>query len=306
MNLGGSQSKNLRWYIRSAFVVWLKPIEFTKVDQNAFIVINTLVINFFVLLTVWPETLVSGVSPWIPALFGVFTATPLTVIFMTFGGNSLREILKLRSEMEAVSNRLATQNAELEATKTELNRLANCDGLTGLANRRSFSIALDEACDVTGDDTGQTWLAMLDLDGFKAINDTYGHDAGDTVLITVAERLQKIMKDMDATIARFGGDEFAIILRQRECLANDLAERRVRSLCSYLTVGHTYEGHDLDVGVSVGLAKFDASFDGTNTFLKAADAALLKAKANGKGKVCRHGADDVRTPKLRAGLKFWN
>lgn len=277
------------WFIKSAFVVWLKPLEFNKRDQVAFIFINTIVINIFVLLTVWPEAMMSGVSAWFPALFGIATATPLAIVFMTLGGNSLREILTLRAEMEAVSQRLAEQNAELETAKRELNRLANCDGLTGLANRRSFSKALDRAFGRAGQTEKQVWLGMLDLDGFKAVNDKFGHDAGDSVLIGMAQRLKKTMKDTDCTIARFGGDEFAIILSEPTCKSVDEAHLRIGELQRYLTKSYSYKGQDLRVGVSIGLAKLDGSFASPTDFLKAADTALLRAKAAGKDRICLTG-----------------
>ena len=225
MERSGSTSKSLLWYLKSAYIVWFRPIDFTKRDQIAFVVINTIVANLVVLLTVIPEVAVSGVSPWFPALFGVATATPLCLVMMTLGANSLRKILKLRTEMETVSNRLAERNAELEMTKKELNQLANSDGLTGLANRRFFSTALQDVFDDNQKTDGETWLAMLDLDGFKQVNDQYGHDAGDDVLISVANRLNKAFAETESVAARFGGDEFAIIMYEPEPRSVEIVER---------------------------------------------------------------------------------
>lgn len=291
MERSGSTSKSLLWYLKSAYIVWLRPIDFTKRDQVAFVVINTIVANLVVLLTVIPEVAVSGVSPWIPALFGVATATPLCIIMMTLGANSLRDILKLRSEMEAVSDRLAERNAELEVAKQELNQLANRDGLTDLANRRFFSTALQDVFDNNQKTDGETWLAMLDLDGFKQVNDQYGHDAGDDVLIAVANRLNKAFAETESVAARFGGDEFAIIMHEPEPRSVEIVERRARALCAYLANGHHYQGETLQVGLSIGLAKLDESFARPDDLLKAADNALRLAKATGKGRVCIHARE---------------
>ena len=293
MERSGSTSKSLLWYLKSAYIVWFRPIDFTKRDQIAFVVINTIIANLVVLLTVIPEVAVSGVSPWIPALFGVATATPLCLVMMTLGANSLRKILKLRTEMEAVSNRLAERNAELEMTKKELNQLANSDGLTGLANRRFFSTALQDVFDDNQKTDGETWLAMLDLDGFKQVNDQYGHDAGDDVLISVANRLNKAFAETESVAARFGGDEFAIIMYEPEPRSVEIVERRARALCAYLANGHQYQGETLQVGVSLGLAKLGGSVARPDDLLKAADDALRQAKATGKGRVCIHAREKM-------------
>ena len=293
MERSGSTSKSLLWYLKSAYIVWFRPIDFTKRDQIAFVVINTIIANLVVLLTVIPEVAVSGVSPWIPALFGVATATPLCLVMMTLGANSLRKILKLRTEMETVSNRLAERNAELEMTKKELNQLANSDGLTGLANRRFFSTALQDVFDDNQKTDGETWLAMLDLDDFKQVNDQYGHDAGDDVLISVANRLNKAFAETESVAARFGGDEFAIIMYEPEPRSVEIVERRARALCAYLANGHQYQGETLQVGVSLGLAKLGGSVARPDDLLKAADDALRQAKATGKGRVCIHAREKM-------------
>ena len=293
MERSGSTSKSLLWYLKSAYIVWFRPIDFTKRDQIAFVVINTIIANLVVLLTVIPEVAVSGVSPWIPALFGVATATPLCLVMMTLGANSLRKILKLRTEMETVSNRLAERNAELEMTKKELNQLANSDGLTGLANRRCFSTALQDVFDDNQKTDGETWLAMLDLDDFKQVNDQYGHDAGDDVLISVANRLNKAFAETESVAARFGGDEFAIIMYEPEPRSVEIVERRARALCAYLANGHQYQGETLQVGVSLGLAKLGGSVARPDDLLKAADDALRQAKATGKGRVCIHAREKM-------------
>jgi len=298
--------RSFGWILKSAFIVWLRPLEFTKRDQMAFVIVNTIIIDLFVLLTVWPETMMSGVSPWFPALFGLATATPVAIVMMTLGGNSLREILKLRSDLETISDRLTERNAELEVTKAELDKLAHSDGLTGVANRRSFSEALHDLFGPDAKADGRTWLAMLDLDGFKAVNDTYGHDAGDQILIGFADRLQKILGDNEGTIARFGGDEFVVILKDPAFDSAEMVERRARSLCSYLSADYAYRGEVLKIGVSVGIARLDESFETPEALLKAADTALLRAKANGKGRVCRHGAEDEPgKPSERPRLLRW-
>lgn len=131
-----------------------------------------------------------------------------------------------------------------------LNAMAHLDGLTGLANRRLLNIALKQAELVRQHRSIPYSLLMFDLDRFKALNDTYGHAAGDKVLQTVAERLHGSVRDTD-TICRQGGDEFVILL----CGADQQAAERVaQKILDELAIPIDFEGHALEVGGSIGIA----------------------------------------------------
>lgn len=162
--------------------------------------------------------------------------------------------------------------------------LARQEPLTGLCNRVGLRDRLDAA--LAGADRTGAPLAvlMLDLDRFKAVNDTLGHPVGDALLRKVAERLRKATRSGDV-VARLGGDEFAILQVSalpgaEQPQASEALARRLVDL-----VGRTYvvDGHMLNVGVSVGVALAPADGRDADALLKHADLALYRAKAEGRG-----------------------
>jgi diguanylate cyclase (GGDEF)-like protein len=156
-----------------------------------------------------------------------------------------------------------------------LSHQASHDPLTGLANRVLFTRRLTDALDAAGGETraASVGLLYIDLDNFKPVNDSFGHDAGDEVLVTVAHRLRGQVRDSD-TVARLGGDEFAVCLPglTREGL-QELAERiRVA-----LAVPHQIHGHQTLVGGSIG-AHLASSGDDVADALRQADQAMYASK----------------------------
>lgn len=156
--------------------------------------------------------------------------------------------------------------------------LATHDTLTGLANREKFENALNRAVDVY---VGQKFCVMfIDLDKFKQANDQHGHDAGDLVLQTIAERISKGIAEK-GLVARIGGDEFVALITAN--LNDDeirwLADRLIDACCKPIQ----FENTNIQVGASVGIAM--APHDGStpNAILKAADNALYYSKRNGRG-----------------------
>jgi diguanylate cyclase (GGDEF)-like protein len=155
--------------------------------------------------------------------------------------------------------------------------MAHHDALTGLANRVLFRQVLEEALTGAADDSG-TALLYIDLDRFKPVNDTLGHQAGDLLLRAVAERLRSEVAEGDI-VARLGGDEFAVIRSKAGTRdAEDLARRIVEAL------GRTFElnGHHVEVGASVGVALAPDDGAGPDELLRSADLALYRAKAGGR------------------------
>ncbi|MEM8950447.1 MAG: EAL domain-containing protein [Pseudomonadota bacterium] len=157
--------------------------------------------------------------------------------------------------------------------------LAEHDTLTGLCNRSRLQTQLRAILDGEREQDRRGTLLMLDLDGFKDINDTFGHDIGDAVLVAVAERLSAELRQKD-TIARLGGDEFAIIhvdgVAQEPDVAG-LANRLLQSIIRPLQV----EGFEFTVGTSIGIASFPKDGTSVEDLMKAADLALYAAKSEG-------------------------
>ncbi|WP_369134476.1 EAL domain-containing protein [Modestobacter sp. I12A-02662] len=175
------------------------------------------------------------------------------------------------------------------ASARELERLAYTDYLTNLPNRARLMAALGAARARTGDGD-PACLLLLDLDGFKAVNDIAGHEAGDLLLVEVADRLRATVRDRDL-VARLGGDEFTVLVRAGVAEAGALAERIVSDLAGvHRSVPTPGADPDLvfDVSCSIGLAELHPT-DDVPTTIRHADLALRAAKAAGKGCVRRHG-----------------
>ena len=169
---------------------------------------------------------------------------------------------------------------DLAVSRNAFERLSRTDPLTGLMNRRAFVdiiSALDKPYVV----------AILDIDRFKAINDTYGHGAGDSVLVEVARELRQVL-GRDAAVARLGGEEFGVILRDRTRVEAVAAIDLVRAALASRTFDA--EGSEITVTFSAGVSRGDGG-TGYSILLSQADKALYFAKASGRNRVIH--ADDI-------------
>jgi diguanylate cyclase (GGDEF)-like protein len=167
----------------------------------------------------------------------------------------------------------------LAQAREELHALAHHDALTGLANRVLFQQRLDEALASLTLTNRRFAVLYLDLDGFKAVNDTFGHRMGDALLTMAAHRLRNCVREAD-TVARLGGDEFTV-LQARVDGPPDCAALATRFLD---TVGAPYciDGRKLNVGVSIGISLAREGIT-AEQLLDEADEALYQAKASGRG-----------------------
>src|SRR5580692_2100643 len=161
--------------------------------------------------------------------------------------------------------------------------LAHHDALTGLANRAQLIEKLENALAILPLRGGRLAVHFIDLDHFKEVNDTLGHDGGDFLLKTVAERLRAVTRAEDI-VARLGGDEFVVV--QTDIKSKDQVEDFARRLTSAVTAPMTLKEQEIVATVSVGVALAPA--DGTNPerLLKSADLALYKSKADGRNCTC--------------------
>jgi diguanylate cyclase (GGDEF)-like protein len=185
--------------------------------------------------------------------------------------------LRLMSGDLAEQRRLAEELAE---TTRELRYLALHDPLTGLANRALFAEQLDQAWAQQRRHARGLSVLALDLDGFKRVNDTYGHSAGDELLVEAARRLQRTVRDGD-TVARLGGDEFTVLLPEASRAEAEVIADRIRTeLAAPLDV----QGEALAIATSIGIAEAVDRHAHPEELLREADAALYAAKAAGKGR----------------------
>ena len=181
----------------------------------------------------------------------------------------------------------------------QVHRLAYFDALTGLPNRRMLDDRLNQAMAVSKRSGLYGALMFLDLDNFKPLNDNYGHDVGDLLLIEVAHRLSACLRAMD-TVARFGGDEFVVMLSELDVdksisteQARGVAEKiRASVAAPYLLQVSRLGQPELTVehhcSASIGVVVFVNHEAGQNDIMKWADAAMYKAKGAGRNSICFH------------------
>ncbi|MCB1561135.1 MAG: EAL domain-containing protein [Xanthomonadales bacterium] len=165
----------------------------------------------------------------------------------------------------------------------DIRRIAYGDSLTGLPNRLAFRELLDESLQQAHAGGNELALMFVDLDDFKRINDSLGHDAGDEVLAQFAERIRQGVKmggDPNAVVARFGGDEFVVRLGARQI--HDSAAHVAEAILSELQRPMLLHGRQLFVGASIGITVFPQDGQSSNVLLKNGDIAMYQAKLAGK------------------------
>lgn len=191
------------------------------------------------------------------------------------------------TERRLAEEALMLRSEELAAANARLESVAMRDALTGLANRGYFATLLDERIQAAArDGTGLT-LLFLDLDNFKFVNDSLGHDAGDRLLMQVAERMRGAVAASDI-VARLGGDEFAVVIVENE--ASDTAVAVAARLVEAMEVPFGLGGSALTATVSVGVARLGAG-DTAADLTRKADTAMYFAKRAGKSQFCLYSAE---------------
>ncbi|MFC1672942.1 diguanylate cyclase domain-containing protein [Pseudomonadota bacterium] len=164
-------------------------------------------------------------------------------------------------------------------TERELRHLADHDALTGLPTTRLSIDRLRNAIAMARRSKSMAAVLFIDLDGFKAVNDTFGHEAGDELLKSVAERLRACVREVD-TVARIGGDEFAIVLTNLEDVGG--AERVAQSVIDHIAQPFTLKKDVAIIGASIGISIYPDNGDTPKDLLKRADEAMYSVKGKGK------------------------
>lgn len=169
--------------------------------------------------------------------------------------------------------------ADIKKSQQQIDYLANYDGLTGLPNRNLFSDRIKHLISRAAREQKKFSLMFVDLDNFKAVNDTLGHEFGDQLLKRVADRLKKCLREGD-TVARYGGDEFVVLVESAEADgAEKTAQRIVEALSGKFELDDDREAF---IGSSIGIATYPSDGADAATLLKNADAAMYLAKREGK------------------------
>jgi len=182
---------------------------------------------------------------------------------------------------------LVKESARRDAVETDLRARTIYDPLTGLLNRACFMENLEKSLACAARDGKKVGVAFIDLDGFKSVNDRFGHHVGDLLLTEVGRRINRAVRAADSA-ARFGGDEFVVLVQdERASGMRRLAER----LSSALQEPFAVMGTDVTVTASVGLAFYPEHGARGEQILRAADMAMYQVKSSGKNGIMGAGTE---------------
>lgn len=202
---------------------------------------------------------------------------------------SKSQLQKTLEEMFELNCKLREEVAERQRAEEQAKYEATHDHLTHIPNRALFMDRLSTALARANRSGIACVLLYIDIDGFKQVNDQHGHDCGDQLLQVIAQRLNENLRKAD-TVARIGGDEFAIIIEEQGDLTDGVL-RTGQNLCALLREPYPLAGGVIaNVGASIGAALYPASCTGATdereALIRAADQAMYRAKRSGKNKVC--------------------
>ncbi|MHC5595299.1 MAG: CHASE2 domain-containing protein, partial [Nostoc sp.] len=187
----------------------------------------------------------------------------------------------MEEHLKRTAAELFRSNNELKLKQDHLRYLAYHDPLTGLSNRKFFTEQLYESLHWAQHNNLLLGLLFIDLDGFKQINDTLGHETGDHLLMTIAKRLSNSLRASD-TVSRLGGDEFTVILR---AIPNvQIAARVAEKILSSINKPIVLDGDTIRVSASIGISVYPDNSQDSETLIKQADAAMYRAKHLGKNR----------------------
>ena len=180
-------------------------------------------------------------------------------------------------------------NDQLRASVTQTIEMAVTDGLTGLHNRRYLDSHLQTLFDRAVGRRRPLSVMITDLDRFKSINDTFGHDGGDDVLREFAQRLRKNVRGIDLA-CRFGGEEFVVVMPDTDAQVAEKVAERIRAEIARAPFAVGHDGQTVEVTVSVGVSSLRRGTDTVEALMKRADVALYEAKSGGRNRVVAKAA----------------
>lgn len=242
--------------------------------ELAFFILVALLAGSAAVLAVWlRET--SSLQPGNPGMIALAILGAAILFGLAFFYPVLRRQVREETQLRAMTQSLSKRSENLQ-------QAALTDGLTGMQNRRYFDDALAQYLEEFKRINRPVGLMILDLDHFKLVNDTHGHDAGDDVLKAVACCLREFTRYHDV-VARLGGEEFAVVAPNMDAELLSKFANRIRMAISQLTIS---SGNiRIRVTTSIGVAIWDGR-EGSEDLYRRADAMLYQAKREGRNRVC--------------------
>ncbi len=220
-------------------------------------------------------------------------------------GVLLGALFNIRRQNHSIAQLLQMKSDQLEDSEEELRQLAFYDPLTGLPNRRKILDCLDAELYASERYDRCGALFFIDLDNFKNINDTLGHDHGDKLLVELARRLESNVRRSD-TVARLGGDEFLVLLQGESLAENTVIQKASRIAHKLLALTEEpciIDGHKHYISISIGITLFPANGATAQELLTQADTALYKAKGDGKNTLCFFHQDMQRMAEQKLAME---
>lgn len=228
-----------------------------------------------------------------PTVCAAIAATAVAGVFLLFRGFG-RRLLAILAEMHAESDRLRGTLADLQQEEEAFRSLASHDDLTGLPNRSLFYDRLKVAIKHSSREGSRLAVLFLDLDAFKAVNDSFGHGGGDRVLVELAGRISAAVRGED-TVARLGGDEFIVLLPQVTGAAD--AARVALKVLDAVRAPFRLEGGEVAMSASIGVSVFPDDATSPESLVRGADAAMYRVKRGSEAGVSiasvDHGAPEI-------------
>ncbi|OEF98140.1 GGDEF domain-containing protein [Desulfuribacillus alkaliarsenatis] len=200
-------------------------------------------------------------------------------LFISYKDKYRFEFFNIHRQIQNYIEQLNGQQQELYDTNQKLNELATKDPLTGLPNRNYLHYYVNHTIKELRQTKDSIAILFIDLDGFKNINDNYGHDTGDKLLKKISEILQECVRNKDLAV-RLGGDEFLLVLHEvdNKELVGDIAKRVLMSITNPHVIGE----HTCKVGASIGISQYPEDGDQFGILIRRADAAMYWVKEHGK------------------------
>jgi len=192
------------------------------------------------------------------------------------------ELALLGTEFNHMIEELHVRDIGMAEAEAKLRQQALSDMLTGLPNRRRLADRLSHSVAIAKRNGSLVAMLYIDLDGFKLVNDSFGHNFGDMLLIRVAERLSKRIRESD-TLSRLGGDEFAVVMVGLNTVEH--AELLARTLLQVIASPFEIDGQTITIGASIGICLFPNQANNESELMQFADTAMYSAKRSGKNRV---------------------